>query len=469
MKKNIIKKSMTAAAMLLMSVWAFSQSSSSAYFVEGYSQRYQLNPAFAPDRSAYIAFPILANIQADAKSSVGLSNFIYNSTSHPGMLTTFMSPDIDSKAFLNALPDAAQLNVGLNLDLLSFGFGGQRGFTTVNLKLRNSDGVALPKDLFGFMKASMSNGKYMINDINVNSSTYAEFSITHSHKITDNITVGMGLKLLEGLAYANLNIDEIDAQIGEDEWKAKTNGNLLVSVPGAKFKTKAVEGTDREQFEGFDGFSFSIPMNLGFAVDLGVEYDLKGLVDGLKLSAAITDLGAIKWSNVYSYATDNTEYVTFSGFNDYDITSDDGANESMDKMKDDFQDMIRLYSKSKGGQENVMLNATLRAGAEYALPFAKWLSFGELLTYRTGVYAYKESRTSLCLSPCKWIDLTGNVAMTSMGNSMGFMLNLHPNGFNLFLAVDHLKAKLNPQMIPMEDFGVNVNLGLNFVFGDKRN
>lgn len=469
MKKNIFNKSMVAAALLLMSASAYSQSSGSAYFLEGYSQRYQLNPAFAPDRSTFIAFPILSNIQVDAKGSVGLSHFMFNSTSHPGMLTTFMSSDVDAKSFLNALPDAAQFNIGLNIDLLSFGFGNENGFTTINFKLRNAETVSIPKDLFGFMKASMSQGNYLIKDINVNTNTYAEFSVTRSQKITDNITIGVGLKLLEGLAYADLNIDEIDARISEEEWKVKTNGTMRASVPGAKFKTKPVEGTDKEQFDGFDGFSFSAPVNLGFAVDLGVEYDFKGLVDGLKASAAVTDLGFINWSNVYDYATDNSEYVTFTGFNNYDVTSDNGSDDTMDKMKEDFKDMIRLYAKTSGGKENIMLNATLRAGVEYQTPFAEWLSFGELLTYRTGVYPYKESRTSMTLSPCKWFDLSGNVALTSMGNAMGVLLNLHPNGMNFFIAVDHLKAKLNPQMIPLEDFGVNFNMGLSFVFGDKRN
>ncbi len=469
MKKNIFKKSMTAAALLLMSVCSYSQSSGSAYFLEGYSQRYQQNPAFAPERSAYIAFPVLANIQVDAKSSVGLSHFMFNSTSHPGMLTTFMSPDIDSKSFLNALPNAAQVNLGINMDLLSLGFGGTNGFTTVNLKLRNSDAVSIPKNLFGFMKASMSKGNYLIENINVNSTTYAEFSITRSQRINDNLTIGVALKLLEGLAYADLNVDEINAQISDEEWKVRTNGTMRASIPGAKFKNKAVEGTSKEQFDKFDGFSFMAPINLGFSADLGFEYDFKGLVDGLKLSSSVTDLGFINWSNVYTYATDNSEYVTFSGFSNYDVISNGGTDATMDKMSDDFKNMVVLYAKTSGEKENLMLNATLRAGAEYQLPFAQWLSFGELVTYRTGIYSYSESRTSMSLSPCKWFDLSGNVAFTSMGNSMGCILNLHPNGMNFFIAVDHLKAKLNRQMIPLEDFGVNINLGLNIVVGDRRN
>ena len=114
------------------------------------------------------------------------------------------------------------------------------------------------------------------------------------------------------------------------------------------------------------------------------------------------------------------------------------------------------------------LHECIRVGAEYALPFAKWISFGELLTYRTGLWPYAESRTSLTLSPCGWFDLSGNASFTTMGSSMGFLLNLHPGGVNFFVAVDRLKADFNPQFIPLHDFGLNFSLGLNFAFGKKR-
>jgi hypothetical protein len=141
----------------------------------------------------------------------------------------------------------------------------------------------------------------------------------------------------------------------------------------------------------------------------------------------------------------------------------------MDQIKDDFNDMVQMYQTGTTDQkEKVLLNATFRVGAEYALPFAKWISFGELLTYRTGLWPYAESRTSLTLSPCGWFDLSGNASFTTMGSSMGFLLNLHPGGVNFFVAVDRLKADFNPQFIPLHDFGLNFSLGLNFAFGKKR-
>lgn len=468
MKKHIIKKSVLAASMLLMAVAAVAQSASSAYFLEGFNQRYQLNPAFAPERKVFMAVPVLSNIQVDAQSSVGLANFIYESKSKPGMLTTFMSPDISSEEFLKDMPKAAQFNVGVNMDILALGMGSKNGFTTVNIKMRNQEQISLPKELFGFMKASLAEGDYLIENININSISYLELSATHSHKIGENLNIGVGLKFLEGAYYADLTVDKIEAKFNDEEWKIRSNGSIKGSIPGASYKLKEDPDTHKKRFDGFEDPKFSMPSSYGFAVDLGAEYDFKDLVPGLKVSAAITDLGFIGWKRMYTFATDNNEWTDFEGFNNYDVNGDN-SDDAMDQLSDDFNDMVQMYQIGSGKKENVMLNSTFRVGAEYALPFAEWVSFGELLTYRTGLWPYAESRTSICLSPCGWFDLSGNMSFSTMGSSMGFLLNLHPGGINFFLAVDHLKADLNPQYIPLHDFGIDFSIGLNLAFGGKRN
>jgi len=471
MKKHIIRRLFTAASMMLMTVVVSAQSASSAYFLEGFNQRYQLNPAFAPDRYVFAAIPGLSNIQVDFKSSVGLANFLYESKSKPGMLTTFMSPEIDSKTFLDGMPDKTRFNANLNMDLLALGIGGKRGFTTFNIKLKEQSQISIPKSMFGFMKAGMAQGNYLIEDLNVTSIAYLEASLTHSHKITDNLTIGLGLKFLDGAEYTDVSIDEIDARLSDESWKVKTNATINASIPAIQYTYKDdPDHAGRKTLEGTEEFEFSgesIPRSYGFAVDLGAEYDFKGLVDGLKVSASVTDLGFIKWDNLYTFRTDNKEYVEFNGFNNYKTGQDN--DDAMDEISDDFKDMIKFYPETEGASKQITLDATFRVGAEYSLPMAKWISFGELITYKTGVWEYAESRTSICLSPCKWFDLTGNTTLSSMGSSMGLMLNLHPQGVNFFVAVDHLTADFNPQYVPLHEFGLDFSFGLNLAFGQKRN
>jgi len=465
MKKHIFKKSFVAVSMLLVTVTSFSQSSSSGYFLDGFNQRYQLNPAFAPERPTFVAIPALSNIQVDAQGNVGLSNFLYESVNKPGMLTTFMSSEIKKDVFLDALPNVTQFNVGVNMDLFALGIGQKNWFTTFNLKLRNNEKVSIPKDLFDFMKSSLAEDNYMINDINVNSISYIEWSVTHSHKIGENLTIGAGLKLIEGIAYADMNIDEIDARISDKAWQVKTNGTLRVSVPGIQFKYNS----ESQSLDGIEEYSFETPSSFGFAMDLGAEYDMKDLVEGLKLSAAITDIGFVSWSHMNTFATNNQAYVTFDGFNNYDVMGDDDtADDVIEKLEDDLNDMMHLIQIADDGHENIALDATFRLGALYEIPMVSWMSVGELLTARTGVYPYFESRTSLNLVPCDWFDASVNLGFTSYGTTMGLLVNMHPKGLNFFVAVDRLKAEFNPQFIPMKDFGLNFSMGLNLAFGKKR-
>lgn len=465
MKKIFVfSKPVLAVLMLLVTSMSFAQTSSSTYFLEGFNQRYQLNPAFAPERRVFVAIPGISNINIDAQSNIGIGNFLFESKSNPGMLTTFMSSDVDSKTFLDNLPGAASFNVGVNMDILSFGIGADKGFTMFNVKLRNNEQVNIPKNLFAFMKAGLSPGSYLIEDLNVRSATYMEWSLTHSHKITENLTVGLGLKFLQGLAYADATFESIEANLSDDVWKVRTDGTLMVSIPGTGLKYNSED----KSIEGLEDFSFKMPHSYGFAVDLGAEYDMNGIVDGLKFSASVTDLGLIDWKDLSKYSTARNASVNFDGFNGFDVTSDNN-DDVIDDITDQFKKMVKLDEIASDASESVMLDATFRVGAEYVMPFAKWLSFSELLTIKTGLWPYTESRTSICMKPCSWFDVVGNYAASTYGSSMGLVANLHPAGFNFFIAIDRLTAELNPQYIPINDFGMSFSLGLNLAFGEKRN
>ena len=47
----------------------------SGYFLDGYTFRHAINPAFAPERN-YVSIPVLGNFGVSAMSNVGVSTFI---------------------------------------------------------------------------------------------------------------------------------------------------------------------------------------------------------------------------------------------------------------------------------------------------------------------------------------------------------------------------------------------------------
>lgn len=53
-----------------------------------------------------------------------------------------------------------------------------------------------------------------------------------------------------------------------------------------------------------------------------------------------------------------------------------------------------------------------------------------------------------------------------MGASFGWVINLHPKGFNLFLGMDRTVGKLSKQGIPLRS-KADLTLGINFPLGAK--
>ena len=251
--------------------------------------------------------------------------------------------------------------------------------------------------------------------------------------------------------------------------------NCFVQIAPSPRPTQALERMVDPEDSKFTGFIFKITANIdpnhrssvAFCKVCSGRFQRNEPYYHVRLDKTFrfsSDLGFINWKKLSSFETDNNDYVEFDGFNGYDVYDSDN-DDTFDQLEDDFEDMIKLDRKIDEGKKGIGLDATFRTGAEYTLPPAKWLSFGELLTLRTGTWPYLESLTSVTASPCRWFDFTGKYGVSTYGSSLGMMLNFHPSGFNFFVAVDRLSAELNPQMIPVNDFGVNVSFGLNLVVG----
>lgn len=68
-------KALVAGSVLSCSFAAAAQSAPrSAYFLDGYTFRHELNPAFAGERN-YVSVPALANVNPSFYSNVGVKTF----------------------------------------------------------------------------------------------------------------------------------------------------------------------------------------------------------------------------------------------------------------------------------------------------------------------------------------------------------------------------------------------------------
>ncbi|MCD8317794.1 MAG: DUF5723 family protein, partial [Paraprevotella sp.] len=77
-------------------------------------------------------------------------------------------------------------------------------------------------------------------------------------------------------------------------------------------------------------------------------------------------------------------------------------------------------------------------------------------------------RFSANVAPVKCFDASISYAISSFGSSFGWVANVHVKGFNLFLGSNHQFFKITPQGIPVNRANMNLNIGINFPFGNAK-
>lgn len=187
----------------------------SSYFMEGTSARLQLNPGLQPTKG-YFNMPIIGSINMSASSNVlGTSDII-------DILNSGSDLYSNDKLF-DRLKTDNRLNVNLNTDILSFGWYRGKGFWSFNVGLRADFGAALSKDMFSMMRTmngfsleniAGTNQNYSLSNQTLNMKAYAEVGLGYSRRITEKLTVGARVKVLLGLARAEMNINQFDL-----DWK----------------------------------------------------------------------------------------------------------------------------------------------------------------------------------------------------------------------------------------------------------
>lgn len=214
----------------------------------------------------------------------------------------------------------------------------------------------------------------------------------------------------------------------------------------------------RPRVDGLDDVSFGMP-GFGMAFDLGASYKV---MDGLTVSAGITDLGFISWSKTkQASSAGNWE---FDGFEDiYAGGTDNGENklgDQLEKLGDDLGDLFAVYDDGESSVTQA-LAATLNIGAEYTLPYYDKLRFGFLYTSRIhGLYSYHQGMLSANVRPLKWVEATLNTAVSSTGWTMGAAASFKAKHFNFYVGTDRFFGKVSKEFIPLNNLNANLNIGM---------
>lgn len=455
---NKIFRSAAVALSVLAAVPAFAQNTRSGYFLDDYTYRYEMNPAFANSRG-FVAMPGLANINVGVNGTLGLNSVLYNVD---GRTTTFLNPGISTAEALKNIKDVNRIGFDTKINILSFGFKAFGGYNTISLNARAGLGIKLPGDVFSLLKEGISNKTYHIANLDANANAFAELSFGHSRQITSEWRVGANFKFLIGGAHADVNLRKADLTLGTDSWTITTDGEANVNLKGFTYKTELSKNTGNYYVNGADVDGSGVG-GFGIAFDLGAVYTPEVLPDW-EFSAAFLDLGFISWSN-NMLATTNGE-KTFNT-DKYTFNVDDNATNSFDnewdKIKDDLSTLYELENAGDTGSKTKGIGATMNLGAKYTLPVYHQVNFGLLNTTRIqGKFSWTDFRLSANYVPCKIFDCGVNASAGTFGMGFGWIANLHCPGFNLFVGMDRTLGKLAKQGIPLNSNG-SFNLGMTFL------
>ena len=458
--KSYIKTISAAILATCVSTGAAAQNTYSGYFVDGYTYRYQMNPALT-DTTNFVAFPGLGNLNVGMRGNLHLNSVLYNVD---GKTVLFSHPDVPVSKVMDNIHSNNKIGVDAKIGILSGGFKAWGGYNTISINAVAQANVNVPGTFFSLVKEGVSNETYDISDLSAKVRGYAEIALGHSRdlsKYVPGLRAGATLKFLLGMGALDAQFNKAYLQLGENGWNAITNANIYTSMTGMKYKTKFDDKTGRDYVNGLDMDSFGIN-GFGMGLDLGASYKLN---QDWEFSAALLDLGFISYGSTQLASTQGDRMVETNNylFNPNDDADNSFSNE-WKRLRNDLLELYQLDDLGASGTKTYSLRTTLNLAAQYTFPLYRNLTFGLLNSTRfAGSFSWTQFRLSANVAPVKVFSASANFALGTYGASFGWMINVHPKYFNLFLGMDHTPGKLAKQFVPLNS-NLQVNFGINFPF-----
>ena len=334
---KINNKFLMAAGMIAASVSSLSlqaQNTTSGYFLDNYTYRYQMNPAFGNETN-FVSFPGLGNLNLAMRGSMHLTDIFHVVD---GKTVLFTNPEV-SASFLNNVPKVGRIGFDLKENILSGGWKAWGGYNTVSINARAFGVINVPRTFLELMKEGLSNRTYSISDMSASASAWAEIALNHSREIPmiPGLRVGAAVKFELGMANVQANFREADLTLGTDAWTARTNADIYMNLGKTRFATE-LNNENRPYVSGIDDISGIGVNGFGMAFDLGATYKW----NDFDFSLAINDLGWISYSNTAMASTNGTKEFTTDAYT-FEITdSDGGGQDVIDRMTDDLGRLYQL-------------------------------------------------------------------------------------------------------------------------------
>lgn len=447
--KFSIKHILSVVVLSFIGLSASAQALNSLYFLDN-AQNHNLNPALTTDKG-WITLPLGGTISLNC--DYGLSSFLVPYGDN--QMRTIFHPEVSEKEALSRFRNVNSLDFEAANTLLTVGFNAFGGTNFISFNTKTNIGLYAPKEIIRMLKVGQEadgDTEYDINNLGFQAQSYGEIALGHARDLSKKLTIGAKVKFIVAGAYVKANVDNINIHLTDNEWRFKHNTSIITS---SALDLKTNEDGQIEEFNFSPKFGC---FGLGF--DLGATYNI---LDNLKASLAVTDLGFINWKNA-SIIKNRNESFSYTGFDNIGAEYSQDFEESIEEIGEELGELFKFDKDKKATSKTTSLYTTIRAGIEYGVLKNK-ITFGLLSTTKLGLpKTYAEGMLSVNFKPSRIFSAALNGSVSNVRSSVGAVLTLG----HFFIGADYLLAEFNKQFIPVNASKFNFGCGLSFRFGKSR-
>ena len=468
------------AVLTLIFTGVAAQNSQVLYFMN-LPQNHLLNPALKPTSRIYVGPPALTGINLNITNNFfNFSDVLSEGLEISKSTFAFLDTEFDRDKFLGKIKDLNYFNPEVSVQLLGFGLTVGEGLNVfLDINDRAEVNLVAPGDFIRL--AFLGNEEFIgqtldLSDMRADFNYYREIGIGASKNITPKLRFGAKAKLLFGITGGTLQNYVLNLTVNSNQTNT-LEANMAMDISGPVFFYPESDNKiadidfDDERFDSANGTAkFLTNMkNAGFGLDLGAEYTVN---DRIVLSAAITDVGFIKWksdlSNIEAVGNVELRGLDFEDIYKGRATFDDLTESMVDSIKNAFV----VAGTKKPFMTKLPVGAVL--GGKYILndkfsigllSYSRITSqqIREALTLSANMNIGNKVSASLCYTVC-------NNNYNNLGIGLGFRASV----FQFYFLADRIplswkKAGSGDKSFPLPGNWntLQTRFGMNLVFGNK--
>ena len=438
-------------------------------------QNHLINPALKPSNTLFIGLPLISGVKLNIDNNFVNFSDVFMKGPAGDSVISILNHNYNPDKFLAKIKDKNTLEAQAAVQLFGLGFSfGKNSYVFLDINERLEGNINLPKDLFTlFLKGNKQflGGKIDLSSLGGDLKYYREVGLGFSTNLSSNFRIGIKGKLLFGIA--GLSIDNRSFGLSAPNNYLNTlSADLTLNMSGpVEFKINSDHTIrkvvfDKNRFKTSGGiFDFlSGKQNTGLGLDFGATYDIS---DRLMISAAVTDIGFIKWKKDVTNLLVKSRFE-FGGLNIVDVingtmTFEDLGNELVDTLNKAFSFTgSHVWYKEKlqycvtlGGSYNITENISLgllslrrivndqvnkslmfsgninlsnkfSSGLSYTISNHQYANFGAGMSFRSGIFQFYilSDRIPLMWNKIK-IDRNTTIRIPSRWNTVNFRLGIN--------------------------------------------